>query len=116
MFRIALIIAALVSGHHHVTVTHQDGRGYMTTQLACTPKDGVPLFGRPTRILCVDGHTVIKTRFARRTVSTRMGLLDVRRAYVFNAEGRLSGWVDWTFRSRAIGHVLFRQGLVEVWQ
>lgn len=117
MFRIALIIAALVSGHHKVHVTQADGKGYMTTSLACP----VPLgsnAGAGRKIICVNGHLVLKARISRahpafgQTGTT----VTTRRASVYNAAGRLVGWVDWTSGAHAIGHVLTRNGPSEAWQ
>src|SRR6266568_1180441 len=89
MFRIALIISALLSGHHHTIIQKPNGAGYMQTSQVCIPGFG---YGR---IQCVENQLHIRARFVTATTSEGGAVFTVRRAEVFNAEGRLSGWVDW---------------------
>lgn len=122
MFRIALIIAALTSGHHHITVTQPNGAGYMTTATPCVryrhtlrPQHGL--------IVCVQdadrvvGHLDVKARFdVHATASLNGHVIHTRRAYIYNAHGRVAGWVDWTPGARAVGRVILRDGFGEEWQ
>jgi len=123
VFRIALIITALLGGHHHVTITQPNGAGYMTTAMPC-----VHIRHRyvqpPARIMCVQnastaiaGHLDIKARFDMHATAQLNGItIHTRRALVYNAHGRLTGWVDWTPGATAVGHVLLRDGFGEEWQ
>lgn len=121
MFRVALIIAALVSGHHHVVITHQDGKGFMATGFACsrssqldTPRRGIVC---ATPRFATLGHLAVKSVFARTTAAANNGVaVNVRRAYIFNAKGKLAGWVDWTRGAHLIGHVILKDGPAEAWQ
>lgn len=114
MIRVALIVTALLSGHHHVTITKPDGGGYMTTQLPCGARESMP------KVLCVDGLMVIRARFAHAQPQwgNTAHFIRTRRALIYNARGRLSGWVDWARPNRmlTVGSFVFSRDTQEVWQ
>jgi hypothetical protein len=119
VFRIAIIISALLGGHHHVVITSPSGAGLMYTGEFCRPGLG---YGR---IRCIHNQLAVKAHFERTTAHRGRGSFRVRRAKVYNAAGKLSGWVDWRrpFGEVAgtpgqhliIGKVERRLGPEEIW-
>lgn len=89
MKAIAIIAAALLSGHHQVVHT-SSGHALFITQLAC-PVRRVPNY----HVVCVDGRVEVR----RLAFSAAVGVSDLpgsfRRLTVVNRFGRLAGWVDW---------------------
>jgi hypothetical protein len=116
MKALAVIAAALLSGHHHVVPTHP-GRAMLETRIACAgAQHNLHLRCAPPK------HELGTLNVVRLGFSTGNHVADLgvtfRRLIVVNRFGRLAGWVDWHRVSR--GHLAVgtytRRGGEETWQ